>query len=233
MIRKGQPDGNIMSATRSIAVVAERQDFYNAGLAALLQQEIGFAQVLRVRDYAGLAEIVALDFSIDFLALDFDLPGSSGVSTIRLLREQQPTMRMAVFSDRTDLRDVLSILAAGAHGFIPKQISNCDELLHALLSVEEDGIFVPPSLLDREPLPSSEDGEDVSLAGPPGLTGRQQQVLKLLSEGYANKVIARELGISPSTVKVHVQAAFRALGVHSRLAAMAALRPMQRNRAEA
>jgi DNA-binding NarL/FixJ family response regulator len=69
-----------------------------------------------------------------------------------------------------------------------------------------------------------------------GLTERQQQVIKLLSKGLPNKVIARELGISPSTVKVHVHAVFRALGVHSRMAALAAIRPLpswRRHAAEA
>jgi DNA-binding NarL/FixJ family response regulator len=59
-----------------------------------------------------------------------------------------------------------------------------------------------------------------------GLTRRQRDVIELLLEGCANKVIARRLGISPSTVKVHVHAAFRALGVNSRLSAVAALRPI-------
>lgn len=222
-----------MVATGSIAVVAERQNFYNAGLAAMLQREVGFAQVIRAHDYAGLTDILSLDFAVDFLALDFDLPGASGLATIRELREQQPAMRLAVFSECTDLREVLAILAAGAHGFIPKQIGDCAELLRALQTVEESGIFVPSSLIDPQRWRDDDDDEDVNSDALAGLTERQQQVIRLLSEGHANKVIARELGISPSTVKVHVHAAFRALGVHSRLAALAALRPTRRTSVEA
>jgi DNA-binding NarL/FixJ family response regulator len=191
----------------------------------MLHRELGFAQVLRTDDYSGLSKILSLDSPVDFLALDFDLPGASGLTTIRELRRNQPGMRLAVFSECTDLRNVLSILAAGAHGFIPKQIGNCAELLRALQTVEESGIFVPSNLIDSEARRGDGDHENIDADALAGLTERQQQVVRLLSEGHANKVIARELGISPSTVKVHVHAAFRALGVHSRLAALAALRP--------
>lgn len=215
-------------ATRTTAIVAEKQNFYNAGLAAMLQREVGFAQVIRAHDYAALKNIFARGLHADFLALDFDLPGSSGLTTIAELREQQPAMRMAVFSERAEQREALAILAAGAHGFVPKQMTDCSELLHALRTIKKDGIYIPACLLESgiwHGEPKDQENSEQALAG---LTARQQQVIRLLSEGHANKVIARELGISPSTVKVHVHAAFRALGVHSRLAALAALRPTYR-----
>jgi DNA-binding NarL/FixJ family response regulator len=213
-----------MVATGSVAVVAEEQNFYSAGLASMLHRDVGFGQVLRAHDYSALENILSLDFRIDFLALDFNLPGAAGLGTIRELRHRQPNMRLAVFSECTDLREVLSILAAGAHGFIPKQIGNCDELLRAIQAVEESGIFVPLNLVEGPKPVEEHDEGDINPDTIGRLTERQQQVVRLLSEGHANKVIARQLGISPSTVKVHVHAAFRALGVHSRIAALAALR---------
>jgi DNA-binding NarL/FixJ family response regulator len=222
-----------MVTAGSVAVVAERQNFYGAGLAAMLHREVGFDRVIRAHDYSGLLNILSLDFEVHFLALDFDLPGAAGLTSIRELRAKQPTMRLAVFAECTDLSDILSILAAGAHGFIPKQIGNCAELLHALQTVQESGVFVPSNLIDPHRWHGDDDGSDMDPQALAGLTERQQQVIRLLSEGHANKVIARELGISPSTVKVHVHAAFRALGVHSRLAALAALRPTRGIRVEA
>jgi DNA-binding NarL/FixJ family response regulator len=211
-------------ATRTTAIVAEKQNFYNAGLTAMLQREVGFAEVIRAHDHAALEDVFARGVHVDFLALDLELPGSSGLATISKLHEGHPAMRMAVFSERTEQHEVLAILASGAHGFIPKQMTDCAELLHALRIVDEGGIYVPSCLLEKGMWRGDHDNDDCreALAG---LTTRQRQVIKLLSEGHANKVIARQLGISPSTVKVHVHAAFRALGVHSRLAALVALRP--------
>jgi len=224
-----------MQETQSIAVVAERHVFYNAGLAAVLQREVGFSKVIRVHDYISLVEILSDETSIDFLALELDLPGASGLATIKEIRGKQPAMRMAVFSDRTDLREVLSILAAGAHGFIPKQIGSGPELLRALRSVGEDGIFVPSHLLDSHGVLDEQEEEEnyINPQALAELTEREQQVIRLVLAGHTNKVIARELGISPSTVKVHVHAAFRTLGVHSRLAALAALRVPRRAGVEA
>ena len=211
--------------TRRLAVVAEHQNFYSAGLAAMLQREVGFTKVIRVYDHGALVDLLASDSSPDFLALDFDLPGADGNATVTELRAMRPSMRIAVFSDRTDLQDILSVLATGAHGFIPKQITDCAELLRALKIVADFGVFVPGNLIDAQrPRKVEGDGEETTLCTFAKLTERQQQVIKLLSDGHANKVIARELGISPSTVKVHVHAAFRTLGIHSRFAAQAALR---------
>jgi DNA-binding NarL/FixJ family response regulator len=207
-----------------MALVAERQNFYSAGLAAMLQREVGFSTVLRVNDKAGLYSVLSQHETTDFLAFDLDLPGADGIATIGELHMMQPAMRIAVVSDRSDVQEVLAILAAGAHGFIPRQMTDCAELLRALKIIEDMGVFVPADLVAARPAEPSPDNGDMAVGTLAKLTERQQQVIELLSEGHANKVIARELGISPSTVKVHVHAAFRTLGVHSRLAALAALR---------
>ncbi|RST31436.1 DNA-binding response regulator [Sphingomonas ginkgonis] len=211
-----------MVANQSSAVVAEGQDFFNAGLAALLRHDMGFAAVAQARHHAELTRILAAERQVDFLALDIDLPGAAGTGTIRDLHARRPAMRIAVLSDRTDPQNVLDVLAAGANGFIPKQVGSCAELLQALRSVRDTGIFVPANLVASTAGSNlTDDTEPLST-----LTVRQREVLRLLSQGHSNKMIARKLGISPSTVKVHVHAAFQALGVHTRVAAMAALRPL-------
>ncbi|MCW3796993.1 response regulator transcription factor [Sphingomonas sp. BN140010] len=220
-----------MSARRSVAIVAEEQGFFNAGLAAMLQNEIGFSKVLRTSNYKGLMALLADNLKVDLLVIDFELPGASGLTTLQELHEAQPGMRIAVLCEQMNSRDGLAILAAGAHGVIPKQITSCAELQQALRTVDQSSIFIPASLI--EPAKWNQPEDDFNPEAFAGLTSRQQQVISLLYEGHPNKVIARELGISPSTVKVHVHAAFRALGVHSRLAAMAALRASARAVTEA
>lgn len=211
-----------MMTRDAVAMVAEKEDFYNAGLAAVLKHQVGYATVLRAKS---LDELLAVSekASVSLVALADDLPGSNGAQTVRQLRAQFPDLRLVVLTRRSEVREILSYLAAGAHGVIPKRNSDCADLLRALRTVSDDGVFVPPMAeLDDTELNGNSDGATHALSG---LTERQRQVIHLLSRGYPNKVIARELGISPCTVKVHVHAAFRALGVHSRVAAVAALSP--------
>lgn len=208
-----------MITQTSVAVVAEKEDFYSGGLTAVLKHQIGYPSILRARSLSQLFAIVA-ESPVDLLILADDVLGEDASETVRDLRAQYPKLRIAVFTRSCEVREVLSLLAAGAQGVISKR--NCDsaELLRALRTISEDGTFVPA-------MAELDDGQFEPVAGDAlaGLTERQRQVIKLLSKGYPNKVIARELGISPCTVKVHVHAAFRALGVHSRMAAVAALRP--------
>lgn len=219
-----------MATRNSVAVVADAEDFYSAGLSAVLKRQVGFGCVQRASSLDQLREIVT-KVPVDLVTLASDLPGSHGTQTVRELHTQYPQLRLAVFSPTSDVGIVLRMLAAGAHGVISKQSGYCAEMLDALKTISEGGVFVPPMAEFGNP-EADVRGEPDALTG---LTERQQQVIKLLSQGHPNKVIARELGISPSTVKVHVHAAFRALGVHSRLAAVAAIRPspLERRGAEA
>lgn len=205
----------------AVAVVAENEEFYSAGLAAVLKQQVGYPTVLRVKSLDHLFAISA-KVPVDLAILAEDLLGSDGVEAVRQFHAQYPTIPVAVFARSPEAGQVLGWLAAGAHGVILKRNFDGEQLVQALRAIRDEGIFVP-ALAELE---DSELGHGTSDA-PSGLTERQRQVIKLLSKGYPNKLIARELGISPCTVKVHVHAAFRALGVHSRVAAVAAVRHSQ------
>ena len=205
----------------STAVVADHEDFFSAGLSAVLKRQVGYSSVLRATSLDSLLAILA-EVPADLVAIADDLPGSRGTQTIRQLRSQHANLRLAVVTHSVAVKEVLSLLAAGAHGIIPKDNGDCAELVRALHTISDAGIFVP-AMDDLDHASVDHRAEPDALTG---LTERQRQVVNLLSKGHPNKVIARELGISPSTVKVHVHAAFRALGVHSRMAAANVLRPL-------
>jgi DNA-binding NarL/FixJ family response regulator len=144
-------------------------------------------------------------------------------------------------SDRAS--DVIQAIDLGAMGFVPKRASN-DTLVDALRLVMAGGIYVPAMHLGSQAGPGSRSAsaaipvaETVTYQVTPsfeelGLTPRQADVLTQLLQGKPNKEIARRLGLSVETVKDHVQAVLRALGVSSRTQAVLAVSQMTQQRLE-
>jgi DNA-binding NarL/FixJ family response regulator len=160
--------------------------------------------------------------------LDLTMPGSNGndhlVETIASL-PGVPVMVLSGSEDSTLMRELLSL---GVQGFIPKAYSP-DVMLSAVRLVLSGGVYVPPMMLLEGSLPTTPTGRVETTASLEErlrklLTERQIDVLRLLSQGKPNKVIARDLGISEGTVKIHLAAIFRALNVRNRVEAVVASR---------
>jgi DNA-binding NarL/FixJ family response regulator len=165
---------------------------------------------------------------LDLALVDLAMPGAQGYAHITQLRRQFPALPLIVLSGSDDVRVMRAVLDLGVLGFIPKAYS-ADVLLSAVRLVLVGGIYIPPMLLGAPgtysnaapALPSahmqlSPSMETLSQL----LTERQMDVLRLLSQGKPNKLIARELGISEGTVKIHLAAVFRALNVRNRTEAV-------------
>lgn len=140
--------------------------------------------------------------------LDLSLPDSRGVDTLRRLRDAAPQARIIVLSADDRPETVLAALEAGAAGFIPKT-ADATVLGGALRTVLAGGVFVPEGLAETAGAPTV-----------PPLTARQLEVFRGLVDGKSNKAIARELDLSGSTVKTHVQAIYERLGVTTRAQAV-------------
>lgn len=165
--------------------------------------------------------------SIDLVLFDLALPGTAGVESLRAYRDAvDPCPPVVVFSGTDDAATVAAALDAGAMGFIPKT-STPAILQSALRLVLAHGIYVPPSVLGRGP--AAPPRQAAGAARPLrklaelGLTPRQQEVCALMVKGRAVKQIARDLAISPATVKAHLQPILRSLGVMNRTEAIVAL----------
>jgi DNA-binding NarL/FixJ family response regulator len=165
--------------------------------------------------------------SIDLVLFDLALPGTAGVESLRAYRDAvDPCPPVVVFSGTDDAATVAAALDAGAMGFIPKT-STPAILQSALRLVLAHGIYVPPSILGRDP--AAPPRQAAGAARPLrklselGLTPRQQEVCALMVKGRAVKQIARDLAISPATVKAHLQPILRSLGVMNRTEAIVAL----------
>jgi DNA-binding NarL/FixJ family response regulator len=147
---------------------------------------------------------------VDLVLLDLHLPDSRGPDGVRLVRELAPGARVIVLSADERAATVLAALDAGAASFIPKT-ADSGTLQAALLAVLDGKVYVPEELLNA--VPAHEAVE---------LTGRQLDVLRGLVDGKSNKVIARGLDMSESTVKTHLRAVYQRLGISSRTQAILA-----------
>lgn len=183
-------------------------------------------QVLEAASADDALAITELNPNLGLILLDLGLPGKDGMEALPLLRERSPHVPVVVFS-ATDSPDVVRrAIDSGAMGFIPKTSSN-SLLINALRFVLAGGVYLPVEVLRQPsgstvPLPAAAAGEAYS-SRDLGLTERQAQVLALLVQGMSNKMLCRELGLAEGTVKVHVAAVLKTLGVANRTQAVLAV----------
>lgn len=197
-------------------LVADSNPLCRGGVIALVRGAFGRVTFVEAGDAATMAAELS-GSPIDLAAVDLDLPGFGGAICLRALRERHPDMRVIALAWADDGRRALEALAAGAHGYIPKTLTAAD-MLQAFRMILSGQIYVPASVSDVAAKPTTGTGQA------PSLTERQTEVLRLLAAGQSNKEIARALNIAEGTVKVHVMAAFKLLGVHNRVSAAAAIR---------
>lgn len=152
----------------------------------------------------------------DLTLLDLNLQDSKGLDSLIQFQTGAPNQRIAVISANDDSRTIERALALGAVGFIPKSTA-IDSLSEALLAILGGETWAPEIEGEVDGAPA----EEVELAARlASLTPAQRRVLSGLKEGLLNKQIAYDMGISEATVKAHMTAIFRKLGVNSRTQAL-------------
>ena len=218
-----------------------------SALQTVIQRIGNDTTVVGVDSAAAARATLADDSEFDLVLLDLALGDADGFDVLVEFRAAYPAVPVVVVSASDRTSDVIRAVDAGAMGFVPKRAST--ETLHeALNMVMSGGIYVPPMTMGSEPsVPASKlEGDTVPSvlrvvreqaqdSGFPtgavrmselGLTPRQTEVLGLLLKGQPNKLIARELNLSVETVKDHVAAVLRTLGVSSRTQAVIAVSQM-------
>jgi DNA-binding NarL/FixJ family response regulator len=177
------------------------------------------ARVVQVGDYPSLVERVTAAVP-DLLLVDLNMPGMNGLEGLRRLRERFTSLPIVVASGQDDPATIRGALATGVNGFIPKT-DPPDLLLQALRTVRAGGIYIPSRTLG-----DFQNGRQPPALGSSSLTPRQIDVLRLLLKGEPNKLIARQLGLTEGTVKIHIAAILRALQARNRTEAVVRAREL-------
>lgn len=161
------------------------------------------------------------DVQPDIVLLDMRMPEMDGLAVLRQLRKSYPNLRIVMLTTSTNESDLIEALRGGASGYLLKDIEP-DDLVMSLREIMAGKTVVAPELATvlARFVQGDEFNDAEKIIDPfAELTPREYEILTLLAEGQSNKVIARNLGISDGTVKLHVKAILRKLGVSSRITA--------------
>ena len=207
---------------------------FREGLALVLQQLDG-ANIFEAENAAEAITIAQEHDDLDLVLLDLNLPDNKDFSLLQSIREILPSTPVTMLSATEDATLIQQALQLGASGFITKS-SSSQVMLQAINLILAGGLYLPPQMLQKtQDIPETQHAETIKTETDTStvsnkaeselyFTERQMDVLRLLDKGMSNKEIARELDMSPSTVKVHVAAILRECEASNRPQAVSMLR---------
>jgi len=199
-------------------LLADDHALFRSGMKYVLDGLDGEVEIIEGADYEDAIKIATDQKDIDIALVDLSMPGLDNFNGLRNLckiLDGVPVVVISAFDWGSEIRQAMD---CGIAGFIPKTLDS-SVVLSALELVFSGGVYLPPNLLNEQQAMkerASTDGR--SKAG--RLTPRQNDVLALVARGHSNKEIARELELAEGTVKLHVTALLKVLGVSNRTQAV-------------
>lgn len=196
-------------------IVADDHPLFRVALTQAIGAQVEGAEVLEAEHLQNLEDQMRSE--IDLVLLDLHMPGANGFSGLIYLRTHFPSVPVVVVSGNEQASVIHRAMHFGAAGFIPKSSSMAD-IIDAIQVVLNGGHWVPA---DLPAVDQQMDAQDSKFADQlASLTPQQFKVMVMLTEGLLNKQIAYELNVSEATIKAHVTAILRKLGVFSRTQAV-------------
>lgn len=201
------------------ALVVDDHPLFCDALSLTLRSIAEFDQIHTTGTLEGALQLVADTGGIGLVVLDLNLPDVNGLDGLVRLRTAAPKARIVVASSMADNRMISHAMQAGADGFVPKH-SPRSVFQRAFETVEQGQPFVPDGYIDPKCDDAPANKPQDALARLATLTNQQARILTLICDGKLNKQIAWDLSIAETTVKAHVTAIMRKLGVQSRTQAV-------------
>lgn len=199
-------------------LLIDDHSLFRSGVRFLLQRQSDFEVVGEAADgLDGIKRAKAL--APDVILLDLNMPGLSGLETLRLLLQDMPNCAVVILTVSEEADELGQALREGARGYLLKNI-DADSLTTAIRRAAQGIPVIAEPMTSKlvaqfratsEPAPHSESASRVHL------TAREMDIVQCLVRGESNKVIARNLDVAESTVKIHVQNILKKLNLSSRV----------------
>lgn len=198
------------------ALIVDDHPLFCDALSMTLQAVSTISTMHTASNLEGALDQIAQGVEIDLVVLDLNLPDVNGLDGLLRLRNATKCP-IVVVSSMAENRIISSVIQAGASGFIPKH-SQRDVFCKALGVLQRGETFIPAGyvLLDSAAMTDKDD----AMTRLASLTNQQARILQLVCQGKLNKQIAYDLSIAETTVKAHITAIMRKLGVQSRTQAV-------------
>lgn len=199
------------------AVVIDDHPMMRQGVIRLLELKGNFKVVGEASNGKDALKVI-LEQCPDLVLLDLHMDGLNGIQTLELLRENDVESTIVVFTVSDDNDDVLNALKSGADGYLLKDMEPEDLLarlnaaINGQIVLSDKLTHILATALCQNKKPSRE--PDIN-----NLTKREKEILKQIADGQTNKHIARQLGITEGTVKVHVKHLLKKMKLRTRVEA--------------
>ena len=199
-------------------IVVDDHDLFRTGLKNLLEEQ-GVNVVGEAPNGQTAIRLVS-DLAPDVVVMDLNMPGLTGVETTRQLAGVAPLSRVVVLTISADDEDVMDAVMAGACGYLLKD-SSIQELIAGIRAAAAGESLISPQIAAKvlQRLRAQSTSEDAAATIRAELSDREIEVLKLIANGKDNAQIARELFISPKTVKNHISNILMKLQIDNRIQA--------------
>lgn len=200
--------------------IADDHPLFRKALLEVINRNFSNATISESSDLDSTLTAMHDNPDIDLLMLDLHMPGSQDLFGLIMVREKFPSIPVTVISASEQPNIINRAIGHGASGYIPKSAS-AQTLNEAIKTLTEGERWLPPNIKSTlSPLSHEEKSLAAKIAA---LTPQQYRVLCYLREGWLNKQIGYELGVTEATIKAHITAIFRKLGVSNRTQAGIAL----------
>jgi DNA-binding NarL/FixJ family response regulator len=200
---------------RTRILLAEDHGTVREGIKLLVNSQPDMEVIGEAADGAA-AVVEAEKLKPDMVVMDISMPELNGLAATKKLRKLCPKVKILTLTRHTDDGYLQQLIKAGVNGYVLKQ-SAPSELITAIRAVNEGKSYIDSALTDRLMGGYIARSQSVRGEGPPDVTERESEVLRMIAWGYSNKEIAAKLDLSVKTVEAHKTNTMKKLGMRSRI----------------